>query len=101
MPPGSPSIKGRRAIEAFFTAKFEKNCVLELVSANSHATGSQAFDTGTITVTMPGADSSPAQVVTGKYLAVFRRVADAWKMTHHMQTVDPAGTVAPLTAPGR
>ena len=53
LPPDSPPIRGRAAIESFFKEKFEQNCVMELASSASDFSGSQGFDTSAIA--MPSA----------------------------------------------
>lgn len=88
MPPDSRPIKGRAAIEALFKEKFEQNCAMELRSLVSEVAGSRGYDTGEIAVTMTAPDGA-SQRVAGKYLAVMKRVGDAWKIAYHMQTVEP------------
>ena len=88
MPPDSQPLKGRAAIEALFREKFEQKCVMELSSIRSDVSGGHAFDTGTMSVTMP-AENGSSQKVSGNYLAVFKRVGDEWKIAYHMQTIVP------------
>lgn len=88
MPPDSPLIKGRSAIEALFREKFEQNCTMELSSSASEFSGTHGFDTGRIAVTMNGPEGG-SQRVEGKYLAVLKRIGGEWKIAYHMQTVEP------------
>ena len=88
MPPDSPPIKGRAAIEALFKEQFEQNCTMELASAASEFSGSQGFDTGRIAVTMNAPDGT-SQTVSGRYLAVLKRAGNEWRIVYHMQTIAP------------
>lgn len=88
MPPDTPVVRGRAAIEALFREKFEQNCAMELRSASSEVSGARGFDTGDIAINMSGPDGQN-QRVAGKYLAVMKRVGSEWKIAYHMQTVVP------------
>lgn len=75
MPPDSPPVKGRAAIESLFKEKFEQNCTMELASAASDFSGFHGFDTGQIAVTMTAPDGT-SQRVAGRYLAVLKRTGN-------------------------
>jgi uncharacterized protein (TIGR02246 family) len=89
MPPDSTTVKGRAAIAALFKEKFEQNCVMDVSSTRSEASGERAFDTGRMIVTMTDPEAG-TQVVSGNYLTVYKRVGNDWKIAYHMQTIDPS-----------
>ncbi|HVL66146.1 MAG TPA: SgcJ/EcaC family oxidoreductase [Vicinamibacterales bacterium] len=88
MPPDSPVVQGRAAIEALFREKFEQNCAMELRSVRSDVAGGRGFDTGDIAITMSAPDGARERIA-GKYLAVMTRVGNDWKIAYHMQTIVP------------
>jgi ketosteroid isomerase-like protein len=49
----------------------------------SAISGSQAFEAGTATVTVPAGRKE-----SGKYLVVFRQVAGAWKIAYDIHNAD-------------
>jgi uncharacterized protein (TIGR02246 family) len=94
MPPDSRSIKGRAAIEAAFREKLEQGCVVSFTSSESGISGTQAFDTGRFTLTMPNGEGG-SEIVSGRYVALLRREGGEWKITHHMQSIDPTADPVP------
>jgi uncharacterized protein (TIGR02246 family) len=87
MPPNAPVIKGRSAIEAVFQRLFAGPGVLKLTSSSSEIAGTLAFSAGTYTVTIP-ADGGGSQTFAAKYLTVFKRVGNDWKIAYDMQNAD-------------
>ncbi len=89
IPPDEPTVKGRANIEACFRRNFDGGVTsLQLQPTESALAGTQAFEAGTSTVTIRG-DTGP-QTVTGRYLAVFKRVGSDWKIAYDIFSVDPS-----------
>lgn len=87
MPPDSPMIEGRGAIEAAFKERFKGPGVLKFTSTTSTMSGTLAFVAATYTVTVPVDGAAPVSF-TAKSLTVFRRVGNAWKIAYDMQNGD-------------
>jgi uncharacterized protein (TIGR02246 family) len=89
MPPNVPLAKGRAAIEAQFKRDFQQGASsLQLRPIESTTTGGQAFEAGTSTVTI----KTGATTLTdnGKYLTLFKRVGNDWKISHDIFNSDQA-----------
>jgi len=54
MPPNEPMVKGRADIQARLQREFKEGVKLQLTPTESSISGSQAFEAGTATVTLPG-----------------------------------------------
>ena len=99
MPPGSPLVKGRAAIQAAFTTMLARGGVVKFnPPLESEIVGSRAFVAGTYTLTIPAgrplpltkpSESGP-QIFAAKYLTVFKRVGNDWKIAYDMQNSDQA-----------
>lgn len=87
MPPNSPMIKGRAAIEAAFKERFKGPGVLKFTSTTSAMSGSLAFVAATYTVTVPAEGAAPVSF-TAKSLTVFKRIENSWKIAYDMQNGD-------------
>jgi uncharacterized protein (TIGR02246 family) len=86
MPPNEPMIKGRSAIEARLKKEMAKGKVtLKLSPYGSAITGDTAHEAGTTTVTLP--DGRTEQE---KYLAVYKRVGNEWKVAYDIWNSDAA-----------
>ena len=84
MPPNEPIAKGRAAIEAHFKRELQLGSTnLQLMPIESAISGSQAFEAGTATVTVPGGGTE-----SGKYLVVFKQVGGAWKIAYDINNAD-------------
>jgi uncharacterized protein (TIGR02246 family) len=84
MPPNEPMVKGRAAIEAHFKRELQQGSTnLQLMPMASAISGSQAFEAGTATVTVPG-----GRTENGKYLVVFKQVGGAWKIAYDINNAD-------------
>jgi uncharacterized protein (TIGR02246 family) len=103
MPPNHAMVKGRPNIEAYWRGAFEQGMTsLALRPMESAIAGSQAFEAGTATVTIKtgGSPTTPGGVSSGgvvsdtsKYLVVFKRTAEGWKMAYDIYNSDqPAPT---------
>ena len=84
MPPNQPMVKGRAAIEAMFKKEFEEGFTnIKLTPVESAISGSQAFEAGTSTVTVPG-----GRTESGKYLVVFTQEGGTWKIKYDINNAD-------------
>jgi uncharacterized protein (TIGR02246 family) len=87
MPQNAPAIKGRSAIEAVFKKQFAGPAVLKLTASSSELAGTLAFSAGSYTVTIP-AGGGGSQTFAAKYLTIFKRVGNDWKIAYDMQNAD-------------
>jgi uncharacterized protein (TIGR02246 family) len=84
MPPTQPMVKGRAAIEAMFKKEFQEGSTnIKLTPVESAISGSQAFEAGTSTVTVPG-----GRTESGKYLVVFAQEGGTWKIKYDIYNAD-------------
>jgi uncharacterized protein (TIGR02246 family) len=84
MPPNLPMVKGRASIEAHFKGEIQQGVTnLQLKPMESAISGSQAFEAGTSTATVPG-----GQTDVGKYLVVLKRVGNDWKIAYDIYNSD-------------
>jgi uncharacterized protein (TIGR02246 family) len=99
MPPNQPMVKGRPNIEAYWKAAFEQGLTnLQLKPFESMIAGNQAFEVGTATVTLKSGGSSMTLTGVGgsgkpvtdtaKYVVIFRRTNDSWKMAYDIFNSD-------------
>src|SRR5919198_3796236 len=83
MPPNQPAIKGRAAIEQYYTKMFSggvKVGQFTITHVESRAAGETAYDVGTYQQSMNPPPPSAAGSETGKYVVILKRVAGAWKV---------------------
>ena len=84
MPPNLPMVKGRANIEAHFKGEIQQGATnFQLKPVESAISGSQAFEAGTSTMTLPG-----GQIDVGKYLVVLKRVGNDWKIAYDIYNSD-------------
>jgi uncharacterized protein (TIGR02246 family) len=84
MPPNQPTVKGRANIETHWKGEIEQGATnMQLNPVASSISGSQAFEAGTSTVTLPGGQSE-----RGKYLAILKRVGNEWKIAYGIYNTD-------------
>ena len=84
MPPNKPMVKGRANIETHFKGEIEQGPTnFQLSPFESAISGSQAFEAGTTTVTLPGGETD-----RGKYLVVLKRVGNDWKIAYDIYNGD-------------
>lgn len=77
-PPGSAMVHGRAAIEAMWKGMAEQVTDPKLTTVDVKPLGSSAArEIGTFVLTTKG---SPPQEVTGKYVVVWEKVGDDWKL---------------------
>jgi uncharacterized protein (TIGR02246 family) len=92
--PNAPLIKGRSALEAAFKKQFTGPAVLKLNPTESAIAGNYGFSVGTYTVTIPESGGG-SMTFAAKYLTVFERVGNDWKIAYDMQNVDQPPPTAP------
>lgn len=93
MPPDAPLVKGRGAIEAVVKQLLASPSVLKLSPMESEIVGNRGYSAGTYTVTIPqgsslaltGVGGSGSVLIPAKYLTVFKRVGNDWKIAYDMQ----------------
>jgi uncharacterized protein (TIGR02246 family) len=84
MPPNKPMVKGRANIETHFKGEIQQGPTnFQLNPFESAISGSQAFEAGTSTVTLPGGETD-----RGKYLVVLKRVGNDWKIAYDIYNGD-------------
>jgi uncharacterized protein (TIGR02246 family) len=84
MPPNQPMVKGRANIEAHFKGEIQQGATnFQLKPVESAISGSQAFEVGTSTMTLPGGLTD-----RGKYLVVLKRVGNDWKIAYDIYNSD-------------
>ena len=78
LPPGSAMVQGRTAIEAMWKGMAEQATDPKLTTVDVKPLGpSAAREIGTFVLKTKG---SPPQEVTGKYVVVWEKVGDDWKL---------------------
>jgi len=94
MPPGSGPVRGRAAIEAYYRGLFGtcRFASFELTETESRIVGDVGYIAGVSRVAVAGGPST-----SGKYLVVFKRAGDGWRVAYAIHNDD---TPAP-PAPGR
>jgi len=84
MPPDAPMVKGRAAIEAHFKQELQQGYTnIKLTPMESAISGSQAYEAGTATITVPG-----GRTENGKYVVVLKQVGGAWKIAYDINNTD-------------
>jgi uncharacterized protein (TIGR02246 family) len=87
MSPRTPLITGRASIEARYRQEFEQGLRnLRLRPIESALAGAHAFEVGTSTVAL----DTPSGLLSasGKYVVIYKRVGDAWKIAYDIFTSD-------------
>jgi uncharacterized protein (TIGR02246 family) len=96
MPQGSPVVKGQPAIKSAFMAMVARGGVVKFNAPLAiEITGDRALAAGTYTVTVsvPGSQAAGGNrslAIAAKYLTVFKRVGNHWKIVYDMQNADEA-----------
>jgi uncharacterized protein (TIGR02246 family) len=99
MPPGKPAVRGRPAIEAYYTGLFRTIRFLDFALSHTEvrSAGDVAFVVGTSRETIAAGDARHEE--TGKYLVVLKRVGGAWKVADASYSSDgPCGPAGPPPA---
>lgn len=94
LPPGATEVSGRDAIRAYFVNDIEKQWApITLKSTANGVGGDWAWRSGTWSV-----ETTP--MVTGKYIEVWHRTADGWRLHKDIWNMDaelPEGGVPEIT----
>ena len=92
MPPNRELIKGRDAIEKYYTGLMGggKLSSFTLTHLESRGSGDSGYDIGTYqqSMTPPGATAPVTE--TGKYAVILRKVGGAWKVAYAIYNSDRA-----------
>jgi uncharacterized protein (TIGR02246 family) len=102
MPPGMPSIKGKPAIQEYYTKLFGgpgKVTAFTLDHIESRTSGDVGYDAGTYRQTMSPAPPGAPPEDTGKYVVVLKRTGGQWKVAYAIYNSDLAPPSAPATPP--
>jgi uncharacterized protein (TIGR02246 family) len=95
MAPGAPGVKGRAAIREYISSDIAISKSTGLVMTFGEVTGvGVAGDTGWVSGTFSAADGSGSIVDNGKFLSVYSRTADGWKMIRDIWNSDLAPALA-------
>jgi uncharacterized protein (TIGR02246 family) len=90
LPPNEMMMKGRTAVEKYYTGFFTANAVkLSLSAIETTATGDIAYDVGTYsqTITPKQAGGKP-MTDRGKYVVILRRAAGQWRVKYAIYNSD-------------
>ena len=93
MPPNVPSVRGRAAIEQYYTKLFSGDTKVgqfALTHLESRAAGDTGYDVGTYKQSMNPPGQTSATSDTGKYVVVLRRIQGAWKVAYAIYNSDQA-----------
>lgn len=90
LPPGTPRVDGRQAIQAYWQGAMDSgisDLVLNMTEVEDD--DDLAYETGTFSLSMPTEDGART-TVTGKYLIVWEEDDDVWMMHRDIWNLDPA-----------
>jgi uncharacterized protein (TIGR02246 family) len=93
MPPNEPSLKGRAAIEQYYTKLFSgpaKVGQLTLTHLEARAIGDAGYDVGTYQQSMNPPGQTTATTDTGRYVIILKRSQGAWKVAYAIYNSDQA-----------
>lgn len=93
MPPNEPSVKGRAAIEQYYTKVFSggtKVGQFTITHLESRSVGDSGYDVGTYQQSMTPPAQTAATSDTGKYVVILKRSAGAWKVAYAIYNSDQA-----------
>ena len=99
MPPNQPMVKGRAAIEQYYTTQFGGTAKLQsfaLTHIESNASGDIGYEVGTYRQTIT--DGQHPMADTGKYTVVLKRAGGAWKVAYAIYNSDTLPTPMPTPA---
>ena len=86
LPPGSPMVKGRAAIQAFWEGMMREYGDLHLSTVDLKPYGEDTLrEIGSLTVKTKAA---PQKVLPGKYVVVWERVRGKWKLATDIANFD-------------
>ena len=89
-PPDMPRVDGRENIEKMWQGVMDMGITdLTLTTNEVEKDGNLAFESGTFTLKAPGEDGNLADA-TGKYVVVWVKREDIWKIYRYIWNSDPA-----------
>jgi uncharacterized protein (TIGR02246 family) len=100
MPPNQPMVKGRAAIEQYYTKQFGGTARLQsftLTHIESKASGDIGYDVGTYRQTIT--DGQHPMNDTGKYTVVIKRTGGTWKVAYAIYNSDTQSVAMPTPGP--
>jgi uncharacterized protein (TIGR02246 family) len=91
MPPDQPMIKGRADIEAYYRQAFKGTFSdMKVLPFESNASGTLAFEAGLSTIVVPRRDGGGSWSPVDKYVLVYKRVGQTWKIAYDIFNDDVA-----------
>jgi uncharacterized protein (TIGR02246 family) len=90
MPPNTPMVKGRAAIEQYYQKLFgsgTKMGTFSITHLETTAVGDNGYDVGTYQQSMTPKGAAPVKE-TGKYTVILKRSAGAWKVAYAIYNSD-------------
>ncbi len=101
MPPNQPAVKGRAAIEQYYTKLFAdpamKLSAFTLTHLESGTAGDLGFDVGMYQQTMTGGGGPMKD--SGKYTVLLKRVGGTWKVAYAIYNSDQPPMTPPAAKP--
>ncbi len=100
MPPNQSMVKGRAAIEQYYTKQFGGSAKLQsfvLTKIESNASGDIGYEVGTYRQTIT--DGQHPMDDTGKYTVVMKRTGGLWKVAYAIYNSDTPPTAMPTPGP--
>jgi uncharacterized protein (TIGR02246 family) len=100
MPPNRPMVKGRAAIEQYYTKQFGGTAKLQtfaLTKIESHTSGDIGYEVGTYRQTIT--DGQKPMNEAGKYTVVLKRAGGVWKVAYAIYNSDTPPPAMPTPAP--
>ena len=100
MPPNQSMVKGRAAIEQYYTKQFGGSAKLQsfvLTKIESNASGDIGYEVGTYRQTIT--DGQHPMNDTGKYTVVMKRTGGVWKVAYAIYNSDTPPTAMPTPGP--
>lgn len=91
IPPGEPVVRGREAIEEYWSGAIEAGGVrdVSVETMDALSSGSLGYETGSFVLTANGPDGEPV-VDRGRYIELLRREPDGrWLSTHGIWNASP------------
>lgn len=90
-PPDQAKVEGRENIQKMWQAVIDAGATdLALTTAEVEESGGLAFESGAVSLKMPGKDGKPMDV-SGKYVVVWKKAADgSWQLYRDIWNANPA-----------
>jgi uncharacterized protein (TIGR02246 family) len=91
MPPNSPMVRGRAAIQQYYEKVFASGFKVSnftLKHLDTHATGDSGYDVGTYEQTAAQPSAAAPSADTGKYAVIVKRTPNGWKVAYAIYNSD-------------